>query len=48
MKISRILVTVGVLMVSAMTTGCLQGPVADGDFAVFPNGVYFDGGQGSR
>ena len=48
MKISKALAVFGILVVTAMTSGCLQGPVADGEFAVFPNGVFFDGGQGGN
>lgn len=48
MKIPKVLAIFGILVVTAMTSGCLQGPVADGEFAVFPNGVFFDGGQGGN
>ena len=48
MKISKVLVALGITVVTLATSGCLRGPVADGEFAVFPNGVYFDGAQGSN
>jgi len=43
MKVSKLVALIGVALVSVFSTGCLQGPVADGGFSVFPEGVYFNG-----
>lgn len=45
MKISKLFAICGVMLVSAMSTGCLKGPVANGEFSMFPGGVYFENGQ---
>tara|TARA_B100000700_G_C14356846_1_gene539677 strand:- start:180 stop:353 length:174 start_codon:yes stop_codon:yes gene_type:complete len=42
MKKSKMIAIVGLVFSAVMMTGCLQGPVADGGFSLFPNGVYFD------
>ena len=42
MKKSKMIAIVGLVFSAVMMTGCLQGPVADGGFSLFSNGVYFD------
>ena len=44
MKISKLIAICGLMLAAVATSGCLQGPVAEGGFSFFPGGINFNQG----